>query len=102
MEPQGLLQCAEVVGRQCPDACPDAIDCDRPDLLCLSLRVMRQARGGCGEEHLERVDPFDAGDRFAVAFAPSLLTSTPGRRLFDSAPRTGSSSTQWISPRRIS
>ena len=39
-------------------------------------------------------------NRSAVLFAPSLLTMTAGRRLFDSDPTTGSRSTQRISPRR--
>src|SRR5580658_5922010 len=39
--------------------------------------------------------------RAAVTLAPSLLTTTAGRRLLASAPRTGSRSTRRISPRRI-
>ncbi len=39
--------------------------------------------------------------RTQSAFAPSLLTTTAGRRLFASAPRVGSRSTRRISPRRI-
>src|SRR4051794_2758240 len=39
--------------------------------------------------------------RAATALARSLLTSTAGRRLFASLPRTGSRSTSRISPRRI-
>ena len=44
----------------------------------------------------------DRTNRVAVVLAPSLLTITAGRRLLASAPRTGSKSTQRISPRRIS
>ena len=81
-------------------------------LFGLSLGIDRQTDVGRRQQHLKRVylrdvarqrdhrdnTPAESG---SCGLALSLLTTTAGRRLLASLPRTGSNSTSQMSPRRI-
>ncbi len=80
MSPKRFVEAAKQLSGQDALTLSDVFDCDGTDLLGWAL----ESRGS------------------PVALAMSLLTTTAGRLLLASDPRTGSRSTNRISPRRIS
>ena len=59
MNAQGPVKLGDKHGGQLPQPAADALHGDRPDLLRLRLRVVREAGLTRGQEDLERVDPGD-------------------------------------------
>ena len=56
MESERFVEGGERVASENTDACTDAFDRDRPNLLGLRFRIALEAGGCCGQEDLERID----------------------------------------------
>ena len=57
MQSQRFVDLEHDRGRNVPYALTQAFHGNRPDLLCLDLRVLPQATGGSRQANLKRVDP---------------------------------------------